>query len=90
MRLSIRSIIIAVIFAVAILITGAPAAHAACTHYASPAGTGNGTSASQPFKIYNFWSVAKAGYTLCLLDGQYTGSTSMINPPKNLSGTASA
>ncbi|MGH7854071.1 MAG: hypothetical protein ACREP3_11565, partial [Candidatus Binatia bacterium] len=42
------------------------------------------------FKIYNFWSVAKAGYTLCLLDGQYTGSTSMINPPKNLSGTASA
>ena len=62
----------------------------ACTHYASPGGTGNGSSASLPFKIANFWAVAKAGSTLCLLDGQYTGSSSMINPPQNLSGTASA
>jgi hypothetical protein len=61
-----------------------------CTHYASPAGTGNGSSTAQPFKISSFWPVAKAGYTLCLLDGQYTGATSMINPPQNLSGTASA
>ena len=53
-------------------------------------GTGSGVSASQPFKIANFWPLAKPGYTLCLLDGQYTGSASMINPPGNLSGTASA
>jgi len=61
-----------------------------CNYYASPAGTGNGSSSSQPFKIANFWAVAKPGHTLCLLDGQYTGSASMINPPQNLSGTASA
>ncbi|MPZ75678.1 MAG: hypothetical protein GEU77_04080 [Deltaproteobacteria bacterium] len=62
----------------------------ACTHYASPAGNGVGTSSNSPFKIVNFWPLAKPGYTLCLLDGQYTGSSSMINPPQNLSGTASA
>ena len=62
----------------------------ACTHYASPTGTGVGTSSNSPFKIANFWPLAKPGYTLCLLDGKYTGSTSMINPPQNLSGTASA
>lgn len=92
MHLFIRSIIRAVFSAVAILITGGQAAYAqaACTHYASPAGTSNGTSASQPFKIASFWSIAKPGQTLCLLDGEYTGATSMINPPKNLSGTASA
>jgi hypothetical protein len=61
-----------------------------CTHYASPTGASNGSSASLPFKIANFWAVAKGGSTLCLLDGQYTGSSSMINPPQNLSGTASA
>jgi hypothetical protein len=63
---------------------------ATCTHYASPTGTGIGTSSAQPFKIANFWPLAKPGYTLCLLDGQYTGSASMINPPQNLSGTASS
>jgi hypothetical protein len=74
----------------AILITGARAGAASCTHYASPTGTGNGSSASQPFKSANFWSVAQPGHTLCLLDGQYTGSDSMINPPQNRNGTASA
>ena len=52
-------------------------------------GTGSGVSSSQPFKIANFWPLAKPGYILCLLDGQYTGSASMINPPGNLNGTAS-
>jgi hypothetical protein len=64
-------------------------AGAACTHYASPTGTGNGSSAAQPFKIVNFWAVAKAGFTLCLLDGVYTGSASMIDPPDNLRGASS-
>ncbi len=64
-------------------------ADSTCTHYASPAGTGSGVSASQPFKIADFWPRAKPGYTLCLLDGKYTGSDSMINPPQNLSGAAS-
>ena len=91
MPLSIRSSIIAATFAVASLMTSGQAAYAqaACTHYASPTGTGSGTS-SAPFKIANFWSIAKPGHTLCLLDGEYTGSSSMINPPKSLAGTASA
>lgn len=76
--------------ALAVLTFVAPTEAASCTHYASPSGTGNGTSASQPFRIANFWSVAKPGSTLCLLDGEYTGSSSMINPPQNLSGTSSA
>ena len=56
-------------------------------YYASPTGTGNGTFAS-PFRIADFWKVAKAGDTLNLLDGRYTGVSSMITPPQNLSGTA--
>ncbi|RTL56302.1 MAG: hypothetical protein EKK37_17685 [Sphingobacteriales bacterium] len=58
-------------------------------YYASPTGTGNGTFSS-PFKIADFWKVAKPGDTLNLLDGRYTGASSMINPPQNLSGTAAA
>src|SRR5262245_13146432 len=59
---------------------------ATCNYYASPTGTGNGLSPSSPFKIGNFWSVASPGKVLCLLDGTYTGSSSMINPPQNLRG----
>jgi hypothetical protein len=77
------------LIALAILLTGALADAQTCTHYASPTGVGNGSSDAQPFKIASFWSVAQPGHTLCLLDGQYTGSASMINPPQNLSGTAS-
>jgi hypothetical protein len=65
------------------------ASAASCSHYAAPNGTGNGLSSSQPFKIADFWPAAKPGHTLCLLDGQYTGAASMINPPQYLSGTAS-
>ena len=46
---------------------------ASCDYYASPTGTGNGLSASSPFKVSSFWPVASAGKTLCLLDGTYTG-----------------
>ncbi|HWP58320.1 MAG TPA: hypothetical protein VNL14_10560 [Candidatus Acidoferrales bacterium] len=65
-------------------------AASSCTHYASPAGGGNGSSPTSPFKISNFWSVAAPGATLCLLDGQYTGSASMIKPPQKLNGTSAA
>jgi hypothetical protein len=78
------------VFAWIALISENSSLASSCTHYASPTGTGNGTSSSQAFKVANFWSLAKPGYTLCLLDGQYTGSASMINPPQNLSGTPSA
>jgi hypothetical protein len=61
-----------------------------CTHYASPTGFGSGVSPSQPFKIADFWPRAKPGYTLCLLDGQYSGSASTITPPSGLSGKALA
>src|SRR3989338_6501259 len=59
-----------------------------CTHYASPSGGGNGLSQSSPFQISSFWSVAGPGKTLCLLDGTYTGSASMIDPPDGLAGTS--
>ena len=90
MKLSFRLLIRSILAISVAAIAGNQAAAASCTHYASPSGTGNGSSSSQPFRIANFWSVAKPGHTLCLLDGQYTGSASMINPPKNLSGTSSA
>jgi hypothetical protein len=60
----------------------------ACNYYASPSGGGNGLSPATPFKIANFWSVAGPGKTLCLLDGVYTDSSSMIKPPQNLNGTS--
>ncbi len=55
-------------------------------YFASPSGTGDGKSEKSPFKISDFWEVAKPGDTLGLLDGKYNGSNSMINPPENLSG----
>jgi hypothetical protein len=63
-----------------------------CTHYASTSGTGNGLATGTPFQIANFWTAiasTPAGKTLCLLDGTYTGGNGMIQPPANLSGTAS-
>jgi hypothetical protein len=61
----------------------------ACNYYASPSGGSNGLSPSSPFTIANFWGVAGAGKTLCLLDGVYTGANSIIKPPSGLNGTAS-
>ncbi len=55
-------------------------------YFASPLGTGDGSSEKSPFKIADFWKVAKPGDTLGLLDGKYTGAISMINPPDNFSG----
>ena len=67
-----------------------PQAHAGstCDYYASPNGVGNGSTLSTPFTISKFWSVARPGKTLCLLDGIYTGSSSMIDPPDDLSGAS--
>jgi len=59
-----------------------------CTYYASPDGGGDGINLSSPFQIANFWSVARPGYTLCLLSGRYTGQQSMITPPPYVDGTA--
>ncbi|MBI3945079.1 MAG: hypothetical protein HY321_04115 [Armatimonadetes bacterium] len=64
---------------------GAPSAGAA-TYYASPAGGGDGLRADSPFRIADFWGVAKPGDTLLLLDGTYRGRDAMINPPNNLNG----
>jgi hypothetical protein len=61
---------------------------ATCTHYASPSGGGNGLSQSSPFQIQNFWQVAGPGKTLCLLDGTYADSNSMIEVPLDKSGTS--
>ena len=83
-------ILVLAMFLSAVALQAEDALAQACTHYASPSGTGIGTSPNNPFKIANFWPLAKPGYTLCLLDGQYTGAASMIRPPQNLRGTASA
>lgn len=58
----------------------------ATEYYASPAGGGDGRSQNSPFRIADFWPVAKPGDTLLLLDGRYTGEMSMINPPEGLKG----
>jgi len=65
-------------------------ASAACDYYAAPVGGGNGQSQASPFTIADFWAVAAPGKTLCLLDGTYTGSGSMIDPPDDLKGSATA
>jgi len=90
MKLTLNLVIRSITTLAVAMITGGHAVAASCTHYASPSGAGNGSSSAQPFRIANFWSVARSGHTLCLLDGQYTGSASMINPPDNMSGTSSA
>jgi hypothetical protein len=77
-------------FGAAVITSDEVAAATECDYYASPNGGGNGFSHGSPFKIADFWSVAGAGKTLCLLDGVYTDSSSMIAPPQNLNGTAFA
>lgn len=52
-----------------------------CTHYASVDGGGDGSSEGSPFAVADFWPVAQAGDTLCLLDGAYRGADAMIAPP---------
>lgn len=47
-------------------------------------------SASGPFKIKDFWPVAKKGDELILEDGIYKGPDSMIKPPSGLSGDSGA
>lgn len=64
-------------------------AQAPCTYYASPNGGGDGRSPDSPFQIVQFWPVARPGTTLCLLDGTYRGSNSMLRPPSTFAGTAS-
>jgi len=61
-----------------------------CDYFASPTGTGNGISEASPYTISDFWANASPGKTLCLLDGTYRGSNSMIKPPSLLNGTSSA
>jgi hypothetical protein len=61
-------------------------AQSKCDYFASPNGGGDGLSSSHPFKISNFWPLASPGTSLCLLDGTYTDSGSMIAPPAGLSG----
>lgn len=59
-----------------------------CTSYASPTGQGNGGSPDKAFRVATFWKSAEAGNTLCLLDGTYTDTDSMIAPPSGLRGAS--
>jgi hypothetical protein len=85
-------LILLVILGIALGISNSVPAHAqsACNYYASPNGAGNGLTQASPFKISNFWAVAGPGKTLCLLNGVYMSAESMLTPPQNLSGTATA
>lgn len=62
----------------------------ATVYYASPSGSGDGNSQSTPFQIADFWDVASPGDTLYLLDGTYTGSNSMLDPPDDVDGTSNS
>ena len=61
-----------------------------CTHYASPTGQGAACTASAPCKVSSWWPLAGPGTTLCLRDGLYTGTESMITPPPGTRGTQAA
>jgi hypothetical protein len=52
----------------------------ACTHYASPTGSGSSCTLGSPCLIASFWSIARPGNVLCLNNGVYTGGSSMIEP----------
>jgi hypothetical protein len=70
------------------LLLGAGSAWAQpCNYYASPHGRGDGLAEASPFKIADFWAVARPGTTLCLIDGAYRKADSMIVPFPGLSGT---
>ncbi len=81
------ALVILLVFLGLTLFALATMAQSTCTHYASPAGGGNGSTPSTPFTIFDFWPVASPGKTLCLLDGVYSNAN--IFPPNGMSGTAS-
>src|SRR5262245_52229660 len=59
--------------------------------WASAAGGGTGLSSGSPYLISDFFSEAASNSSvrkLGLLDGTYTGSSSMINPADTLAGTS--
>lgn len=61
----------------------------ACTHYASPTGSGSTCTQESPCLINSFWSIPSLpGKVLCLNNGTYTGGTSMITPPQGIAGTS--
>ena len=63
-----------------------------CSHYSgdAPVGSGDHSSAANAGDVSTAWPKMTAGETLCLINGEYTGDNSMIQPPEGLSGTASA
>src|SRR4029077_951353 len=54
-------------------------AQSPCTHYASPAGGGDGSSPGAPLRLGDFFGVARPGATLCLLDGTYSEGVDAVN-----------
>ena len=60
-----------------------------CSHWASPAGGGNGLAVGTPFTVAAWLALPPSpGHTLCLLDGTYTGTSGMVTPGAGLSGTS--
>jgi hypothetical protein len=82
-----RPFLLFLLFLPASILSGDSTPTLGCTYYASPSGGGDGSSPSSPFRVSEFWSRANPGMSLCLLDGIYVGSDSMITPPANLNGS---
>ena len=60
-----------------------------CSHWASPAGGGNGLAVGTPFTVAAWLALPPSpGHTLCLIDGAYTGTSGMLTPGAGLSGTS--
>lgn len=60
------------------------------THWAAVDGSGDGSSDTSPFRTSDFWAVAQPGDVLGVLDGVYTGTVNLLQPPNGLSGADGA
>lgn len=60
------------------------------SYFASPTGGGSGASQASPTTVAGGLALLSAGDTLYLLNGTYTGVSSMLVPTPGLSGTAAS
>jgi hypothetical protein len=62
----------------------------ATSFYVSPSGSGTACTSASPCLMSTALERVRAGDTIWMKDGNYTGSGGMLTAPANLSGTASA
>jgi len=59
-----------------------------CTRFISPSGGGNGLASGSPYRVADFLAEAQEGYVGCMENGVYSGSASMVTPPRGRSGVS--